>query len=70
MARTILWVLSPALCKLGMVVDTCNTNTGEIEVMDQGFKVIYDCKVSSRLAWDTQKPVSKPNKHPKQKSQR
>lgn len=30
--------------------------------MDQGFKIIYDCKVSSKLAWDTQKPVSKTKK--------
>lgn len=51
--------LSPALCRLGMVVDTRNTNTGEVEAMDQGFKIICDCKVSSKLAWDTQKPVSK-----------
>lgn len=53
------WVLSPVLYKLGMVVDTRNTNTGEVEAMDQGFKIICDCKVSSGLAWDTQKPVSK-----------
>lgn len=58
-ACTKLWVLSPALCRLGMVVDTRNTNTGEVEAMDQGFKIICDCKVSSKLAWDTQKPVSK-----------
>lgn len=58
-AHTKLWVLSPALYKLGMVVDTRNTNTGEVEAMHQGFKTICDCKVSSRLAGDTQKPVSK-----------
>lgn len=69
--HTKLWVLSPALCKSGMVVDTHNTNTGEVEAMDQGFKIICDCKVSSRLAQDTQKSDSKPKqKHPKQKSQR
>lgn len=69
--HTKLWVLSPALCKSGMVVDTHNTNTGEVEATDQGFKIICDCKVSSRLAQDTQKPDSKPKqKHPKQKSQR
>lgn len=38
--RTKLWVLSLALCKLGMVVDTRNTNTGEVEATDQGFKII------------------------------
>lgn len=61
-AHTKLWALSPALCKLGMVVDTCDTNTEEVEATDQGFEIIYDCKVSSSLAWDTQKPVSKANK--------
>lgn len=45
-----------------MVVDTCDTNTEEVEAKDQGFEIIYDCKVSSSLAWDTQKPVSKANK--------
>lgn len=58
-ACTKLWVLSPVLYKLDMVVDTRNTNTGEVEAMDQGFKIICDCKVSSGLAWDTQKPFSK-----------
>jgi valyl-tRNA synthetase len=49
-----------------MVVETFNPNTRE--ATDQWFEIIYDYKVSSRLAWDTQKPVSKTNKQTKKQT--
>lgn len=41
------WVSSPALCKLGIVVHTCDpNNTQEVETEDQTFKVSLRASLS------------------------